>query len=321
MRKSYFRLSNFKVENIIELENNIIPKGISSSSFLRLWKEGLTGKDIIVAVIDSGIDASHPDLRNKVIKSFNLSGENGPQTHATHVAGTIAANGKLLGGAYDCKLIDIKVIGSNGGSISNVIKGIYLAVNNGARVINMSLGGDVTNEELNALTASINFAWDKGCVCVCAAGNDGTSVHTPDKYSYPASVDRAESIAACEIDENLNVSGLASFSNENDKVDLSACGRYVLSTYLNGKYGILSGTSMATPHVTAMLAALAEKIKTLAGSNFSTTLVNMLNENIQSIGNYNISFGRGFLKYKPNLSPIWPTGDKMYDNGIFIGHQ
>ena len=99
------RVKKSDIDKKSPMGNKIYPKGISSSSFQRAWRDGYTGENIIVAVIDTGIDTTHPDLQNKVIKTLNLTDESISDDHGTHVAGTIAANGYLVGGAYNCKLI------------------------------------------------------------------------------------------------------------------------------------------------------------------------------------------------------------------------
>lgn len=343
-----------KAEYIRTLANNsygtfintskLYPKGILASSFKRAWDLGYTGKGINVAVLDTGIDGTHPDLKNKILRAINLTGESIKESHGTHVAGTIAANGWLVGGAPDCKIIDIKVIATNGGTVDNIVKGIILAISNGANVINMSLGGSGFNKiDIQKLTNAINVAWESGAICIAASGNDGTSICTPDPYEYPAAIDKSESIAACDVNDSLKVTTLAYFSNENDKVDLAACGLNVISSIIGQKYGIYSGTSMATPHVSAMAAILAQYIKqtqpNLKGSNFSLTLSNLLKSHVIKVDNCklinskdilsnnqsesikNISFGLGFLKYDPNKDLIIPQGSKYYYGNMFIGYQ
>ena len=292
--ESRLQLPKFTVESFSSLEllqqenKRLVPKGLSASAFQRAWEAGFTGKDVVVAVIDTGVDGNHPDLRDKVIKAINLTGEPITESHGTHVAGTIAANGWLIGGAYDSKIVDIKALGYNGGSISNIIKAIGLAVSNGASVVNMSLGGSgLTNNDIQGLTTAIQEAWNNGCICVAASGNSGTSICTPDTYEYPASIEKSESVAACDVSDNLDTISLAPFSNENNRVDLGACGVNIVSTVIDSKYAVYSGTSMSTPHVSAMAAILVQSIKskypTLTGSTFSSNLVSLLHSNVLKI--------------------------------------
>lgn len=289
------QLPQFTVETEFRLKSqltktsqHLYSKGICSHAFKRAWENGLTGKDVIVAIADTGIDGNHPDLQGKVIQSFNLTNEPLRQNHGTHVAGTIAANGWLVGGAPDASLIDIKILGEEGGTIDNVINAISIAVSHGATIINLSLGSSyLPQNEMDNLTNAIQNAWNHGVICIAAAGNDGTSICTPDPYYYPASIEKVESVAACDVGENLNTITLASFSNENNMVDLAACGKNVISTVIGGEYGVFSGTSMATPHVSAMAAILTQYIKnkypTLKDSSFSAALVSLIHSNILKI--------------------------------------
>lgn len=175
---------------------NIIPKSICASAVQRLWNKGYKGSGVRVAVLDEGVDRSHPDLRGRVISSINLTGEVGAGNHATHVAGTIAANGILKGLAPSSSIIDVKVLGRYGGSFDSVSKGIRMAVNMGANIINMSLGGtSISSTSRRLLQDSINYAYNKGCLCFAAAGNDGVSSGgTVDVLEYPASLDLVEGV-------------------------------------------------------------------------------------------------------------------------------
>ena len=282
--------AEFTKQEVQAAAQRLHPKGISASAFQRAWNAGFTGKGINVAVLDTGIDRSHPDLRGKVTKLINLTGDALTESHGTHVAGTIAANGWLLGGAPGASLFDVKVLSPSGGSIANVAKGISLSALNGASVINLSLGTSALGSlDIQRLANAISDAWNRGAICIAASGNDGISVCTPDPFSYPASIQRAESIGACEVGENLNTITLTTFSNENTQVDLAACGQNVVSTVIGGGYAIYNGTSMATPHVSAMAAVLAEFIRsrnpTLKGASFSAALVSLLHSHVLPIQN------------------------------------
>lgn len=333
--KSYLQLPLYTTESITEtaLAKKVYPKGILSSAFPRAWDKGLTGKGIKVAVLDTGIDGNHPDLRGKVIKAVNLTNEGLVVSHGTHVSGTIAANGSLIGGAYDAELIDIKVITKSGGNIDTIMKGITRAADEGAHIINMSVGGNgLSTFDISRLNSVVQYAWNKGTVCISAAGNNGVSLNTPDVYSYPASADRVKSVGSCDVGDTLDSIQLNVFSNENAKISLTACGSNVLSTIIGGKYAIYNGTSMATPHVSALAAILAQSIAgTTKGSNFSNSLVSLLGENILPINKglilpamnahfINESYGAGFLRYGPRDGPYIPQGNKQYYNNTFVGY-
>jgi major intracellular serine protease len=301
-------------------DKTLLTTGIMSSAFQRSWDQGFTGKDIVVAIIDSGIDGTHPDLIDKVVESHNFTGEPISEIHGTHVAGCIAGNGQMKGGARDCKLLDLKVTGRDGGNVPNVIKAILYAINSkyNVRVINMSVGGtDLSQEEINGLKGAINMAWQRGIVCVAASGNDGRSQIKP-VYEYPASIDRVQAIAACSVAENLNNITLAPFSTINDKIALSANGVNVFSTAPDNKYAILSGTSMASPFVTAMCACIAQEIlqqsPQLSGNAFAQAVVQKLYDHVMPLPKYNLNqVGRGFLRTDPQ-EKVQVIGNKTYYN-------
>jgi major intracellular serine protease len=363
IRLPKFTIQDNSEEIVIKAGSKLYPKGISASAFKRAWTDGWDGRGIKVAVIDTGVDSSHPDLSGKIIKQMNFTSEPGiTQPHATHVAGTICASGSkwLVGGAPGCSILSYKVITASGGTIQDIIKAINQAVNDGATVINMSLGAEgLAQSDINSLTTCITSAFSKGVVSIVASGNEGTSICTTDPYSWPASVQSAESIAAVDIGNDLETITLAPFSNENDRVSAAGCGVNVISTVLGGKYGIFSGTSMATPHVSALAAVLSQKIKQespkLNGIAFSNALISEINQNIKYIPppcsnisvfgkniltpsncgqvispkalsihpqtQSNISFGKGFVRYQPANGCVKPGGKQYYYSNIFLGHQ
>ncbi len=211
------------------------------------------GAGVRVAVIDTGIDTTHPDLQGKVDGGYNaITGSQAPGSyvddngHGTHVAGIIAAirDGKgVVGVAPKARLYAVKVLDADGtGSLSDVIKGIIWAADNGMQVANMSLGSPQGSA---AMEEALRYAEARGVVVVAAAGNSGASVGYPGAYP--------ETIAVSASDWNDQ---LASFSSRGPQVKFIAPGVDIVSTYLGGGYLSLSGTSMATPFVTGM-AALA----------------------------------------------------------------
>jgi thermitase len=213
-----------------------------------------------VAVLDTGIDQDHPDLAGKLIlqKNFTTSKTvDDRYGHGTHVAGVVAAiagnNIGVAGGAPNASLLNAKVLGDNGsGSCSGVANGIIWAADQGAKVISMSLGGGACN----AQNSAVQYAWNKGSVLVAAAGNSSTSSTTS---AYPAAYKPTLAVASTD-----NSDLVSSFSNFGSWVEIAAPGERIYSTMTNHNstlsrsyglnYATLSGTSMATPLVSAAAA-------------------------------------------------------------------
>lgn len=229
---------------------------------------------IQVAIVDTGIDYTHTDLYSAVkwcvvslnngatfYKGTNLKNCRDPNGHGTHVAGTVAArlNGVGMAGvAPKAQLYAVRVLSASGsGYITDIARGIVEAVKgpdgvtgtaDDADVISMSLGGPHSDTLYNAVV----YAYNNGAILVAAAGNEGAS-----SPSYPAAY--SEVIAVGAIDINYNV---PSWSNRNP--DVVAPGVNIYSTLPGNKYGYMSGTSMACPHVSGV-AALMQALRLAAG--------------------------------------------------------
>jgi subtilisin family serine protease len=191
-----------------------------------------TGTGVIVAVVDTGILCTHPDLAGRCVAGYDFANNDSDPTdghsHGTHVAGTIAAAGNngqgVIGIAFGSMLMPIKSLADNGGGpYSAVASGIVWAVDHGAKVINMSFGGSADS---NTLREAIDYAWNKGAVLVCAAGNSGSAVPM-----YPAAYPNCISTAATTPQDTRTT-----FSNYGDAVDVAAPGTGILSTVLGGQY-------------------------------------------------------------------------------------
>ncbi len=209
------------------------------------------GAGITIAIVDTGTNCSHPDLAGKCVAGYDyVNRDNNPaddQGHGTHVAGIAAMqtnNG--VGGAgvgWDSRIMPVKVLDRTGnGGHSAIASGITFAADNGAQVINMSLGGAFTS---SALRNAVDYAIQRGVVVLAAAGNENTS-----NPSYPAAYNGVIGISATSQSDQR-----ASFSNYGNAIDVAAPGVAILSTVMTGGYQPWSGTSMACP-VAAGLAAL-----------------------------------------------------------------
>ena len=229
-----------------------VPWGVGRVNAPAAWHTG-QGEGVKVAVIDTGIDCRHPDLRcdfsagaNIVEPGYEPMDDN---EHGTHVSGTIAGRGDgsgVYGVAPKAALIPVKVLDSSGaGNLSSIVKGIDWATSARVDVINMSLGGAAGSA---AMARAVKRALAAGIVVVCAAGNSGPD---PDSVGYPAGYPGVIAVAASDPDN-----GVASFSSRGAAVAFIAPGVDILSTVPGGGYKQLSGTSRASPHG-AGLAALA----------------------------------------------------------------
>ena len=216
------------------------------------------GAGALVAVVDSGVDDAHPDLVGRVVAGPDLvdgdGDPNDPTGHGTHIAGIIAAAaGNGIGGAGiapAARILAVRVLAADGhGSTANVAAGIDAAVDAGADVINVSLNWSRTGPQLSAVTAAMQRAADAGALLVVAAGNDAQG-----RCEEPVLPERALCVGA--LDGDLRLAG---FSSYGEGLSLVAPGDDVLSTWQDGTYHRLSGTSQAaamTSGVAALLVGL-----------------------------------------------------------------
>ena len=208
------------------------------------------GDGVLVAAVDSGAAYEHPDLRGKMAPGRDfVNNDNDPSDdagHGTHVAGIIGAatnNGQGVAGVgYNARVLPVKVMGSDGrGYHDTIASGIIWAADQGARIINLSIGGP---DGSPTLEAAINYAWAHGALPVCAAGNGNTS--TP---AYPAYYANCLSVGATDQTDRR-----AGYSNYGAWVDIGAPGSAVLSTVRSGVYQAWDGTSMAAPNAAGVAA-------------------------------------------------------------------
>jgi subtilisin len=225
-----------------------VPWGVERVGAPQYWDQ-TKGKGIKVAVIDTGISSRHPDLRGQVKGRVTIAKNLGTREidgHGTHVAGTIAAvaNQKgIVGVAPDVELYDVRAFGPGGtATIADIVEGINWAVENQMNIINMSFG---TSENNLALRHAVKEAARAGIILVASAGNNGGALEYPAAYK--------EVVAVGAIDKNNQ---LASFSSRGSGLDVVAPGVGIKSTWLNGSYRVLDGTSMAAAHITGLYALM-----------------------------------------------------------------
>lgn len=222
-----------------------------------------TGVGVRVAVVDTGVRASHPDLSGQVLPGEDLvgagDGRTDPNGHGTHVAGIIAAvrgNGRgIVGLAPRSKILPVRVLDAGGsGWDSDVANGIVWAADHGASIINLSLGGSAAS---SAMQTAVSYARSRGTVVVAAAGNHRQDGSPP---SYPAAFSGVMAVAATKPGD-----GVTYFSNRGSYLDVAAPGQSVLSTVPPSTYASWSGTSMASPYAAATVALVRSVAPGLSG--------------------------------------------------------
>lgn len=289
---------------ISQVQANLVDDSVAAAS--------AGGKKI--CVIDSGLELPHEDMGTQggTITGTNDSGtgnwyDNGGP-HGTHVAGTIAALDNSFGVrgviGSDPNLHIVKVFNSNGwGYSSSLVSAIETCADNGADVVNMSLGGAGSNQtEANAMQNLYN----QGVLLVAAAGNDGSAFSSTDPMSYPASYNAVVSVAAVDSSKQL-----ADFSQKNSQVEIAGPGVNVLSTYpegtgQQGNYGTMSGTSMASPHVAGVAALVWSHHPTCSAQEIRS----VLNTTAQDLGpaGRDVQFGYGLAQTKDAIDYIDTNG-------------
>jgi thermitase len=252
-----------------------------------------------IGIVDTGIDQAHPDLSGQTVGcarsqgllpimsgSIQVGQCADDNDHGTHVAGTIAAkanNGTGVAGvAFNADLVVCKALGGplGTGSTGDVANCINWVASQGARVISMSLGGGASTTLKNAVAAAWNNG--NGALVVAAAGNDGDAT-----LNYPAAYPEVVSVAATDRND-----ARASFSNANSDVEIAAPGVDVLSTIRGGGYGTLSGTSMATPHVSAVAGVLRQLFPSESAAAIRSRLTAAVNDLGPAGRDASFGFGR-----------------------------
>jgi subtilisin family serine protease len=236
-----------------------------------------SGRGVRVAILDSGVDSNHPALLGKVVDEFDATGTGlAPGNHGTHVAGTVASNDPVIRGvAPQCDLLNIKVLNIFGGGVpASVINGLDQAVRRGARVVNLSLGwsevfhGWVCNDADCILCQAVDNASRLGVAVVVAAGNEGVAAVPPFRIRHPGAARRAITVGA--VDKAKILAGFSSVGPGSGRLspastirltkpDVSGPGVAIRSTLAGGGFGVMSGTSMASPHVAGLVALMLEQ--------------------------------------------------------------
>ena len=283
------------------------------------WDTTIGRPEIVVAVIDTGIDMAHEDLVGGIWTNPGEIADNGVDddgngyiddvhgwdfaeddnnpdddfNHGTHVAGSIGArvdNGiGIAGMAGGITLMPVDIFASNTGSYADLIRGMVYATDNGAKIINLSLGASSYSR---GEEAAVQYALSHDVVVVAAAGNTGRAV-----YHYPAAQPGVIGVSATDARDNF-----AGFSSRGDFVDVAAPGSSIWSTYTGNRYGSMSGTSMATPHVSGLAALILSVNPTLKPAEVTA----LITENADDLGDpgRDDMFGYGRINAARTLAAV-----------------
>jgi hypothetical protein len=224
-----------------------------------------TGKDVLIAVIDSEIDAKHPDLGGTVTKGFDaLGGGETPHLHGTEMAGAIGAHGKLLGIAPNAQILAAHAFDDSAGIAKGtsfaIDKSLQWATDNGARIVNMSFAGPA-DPTLRRLLAAANA---KGIVLIAAAGNAGPQ----SEPLYPAADPNVIAVTATDSDDHV-----FKMANRGRHIAVAAPGVDIIALAPGGSYELATGTSIAAAHVSGIAALLLERKSSLTPSDVRGILI------------------------------------------------
>ena len=302
-----------KIEKVFTSLSEAIDWGLSKFKIPELWKTS-RGKDVVVGVIDTGWP-NHQDIGDNAIKGKNFTSDesiedkNGHQTHCVGIISAKNNNAGVVGVAPDSKCLCVKALNDSGsGSNLGIARAIHYCIDSKVDIINMSLGSTIPSFEVRS---AVKRAYDNNIPVVCAAGNIGES-----GVNYPAAFDECIAVGAFN-----KLNKIADFSSKGMELDIAAPGVDILSTYSQNSYAVLSGTSMACPFVSGVLALLISKFKA-QGIPYTiddikkiilTEADDMGDEGLDASWGYGMIDPDGMIINAPELDPnlpILPNPDK-----------
>jgi thermitase len=291
-------------------------------------------RDIVVAVIDTGVDYRHESLAPNMVAGYDFrDNDNDPMDltsaqnpgHGTHCAGIIGATGEVNGGIIGLgarvSLMPIRFLGADGsGDLMGGIKSIDFAIENGAKVISASWGAKIAASQAQPLIDAVKRASDAGIIFISAAGNDGTSNDRTGFYPANAKFENTITVAASNSSD-----GKPSWSNfGRGIVDIAAPGEQIMSTIPNNRYQNLSGTSMATPLVSGLVGLLLSQNPEMTGAQARSLIQSTgAQVSIETACNCRIDAGAAMETLKQNKLVVVPAAATVAPNGKlqFSGFQ
>ena len=274
-QRAFEQLLNISLDPVDALGGNLW--GVDNVDAPEVWNggsgfAGATGSGTTIAVIDTGVDLDHPEFLGRIVAGYDFVDDDSiaddGNGHGTHVAGTIAGANDgtgITGVAYDAAIMPLRVLGNDGyGWTSDIISAVRWAADNGAHVINLSLGVSGYSQ---AMADAISYASGRGSVVVMAAGNSGGMAP-----EYPAAHAIDHGIAVGAVDSNRSFAGFSNRAGSTQLDYVTAPGVNIYSAVPRGGYDTFNGTSMATPHV----AGVAGLLKSHDGSLSASAIEDLL---------------------------------------------
>jgi len=280
---------------------------IGKTNAVGAWDITTGSAEVVIAIVDTGISLGHPEFAGRLVPGYDFanddpdpSDDNGHGTHVSGIAAAAGDNGEGIAGmCWQCSIMPVKVFGRNGsGTDVEVAEGIRFAVDNGARIINLSLGGTRPSP---LLQEAVRYALENNALVVAAAGNE---YDEGNPIAYPAAYDEVLAVAATDENDQR-----ASFSNVHPYVDIAAPGWNIASTWADVAYPqvpylVLPGTSMSSPYV----AGLAGLLLSLNPGLDANALRNAITASADDIGEPGVDwqFGAGRINAQRAVASVKP---------------
>ncbi len=273
--------------------------GLSAIHAPQGWDITTGSAAVVIAIIDTGVDLTHPDLAGKIVAGYDFVNNDAvPQDdngHGTHVAGIAAAESNngvgVAGVSWGAQIMPVKVLGASaGGSFSNAASGIIWATDRGAQIINLSLGSTAHS---TVFQNAIDYAYNHGVTVIAASGNSGNNF-----VLYPARYPNVIAVGATDATNTL-----AGFSNYGPEIDIVAPGDHIYSTWLGNNYTYLDGTSMSAPYV----AGLAAILRGIPGSGSPANLAWAMKSTALDLGipGRDNFYGDGLIQMDAAIALLW----------------
>lgn len=302
MRKNCSLLPHIR-EDVYGLDNNssqILGWEINKFNIPSIWTK-TQGEGVKIAIIDTGCDLDHPDIKNNILEGKNFISKGDPiddNGHGTHVSGTIVAENNgvgMVGVAPKAKIIPVKALSGDGrGNNTIIAKAIVWSADRSCNFISMSLGSPIESKEI---IDAINYAVKKKCVIFCAAGNSGEG----SPIMYPAKYDNVIAIGSVDINLKRSV-----FTCKGQELDFLSPGEKIFSCVPDNNYAIMSGTSMATPFAVGCAALALSYAREVGKSNQlkdNNDYINLFRKTAQSLSDKRFSGKKEYEGY----GIIYPT--------------